>query len=435
MPGIYDDWITFERERLEALFQDKMQRLLERQVEDHDWAGVLEWGERWVALGHAPEPGYRALMRAHAELGDRGRVASVYQRCREALFNELGVEPSPATRRLYQRLCRDDPESGDVSGVLAPTTAPAEGDDPPAPGEPPFQGLRCFDEADADRFFGREGLAARLVGRLRLEPFLAVLGASGSGKSSVVRAGLVPVLRRAQRSNDGNGRLVGDFDSDVRVLTPTAHPLEALSVSLFPNATNDAPGEDRVLVLDELSRDSRGLWRWLTRRGRPGRRVMLVVDQFEELFTLCHDNFEREAFVENLLGAAEQDGPAAVVIALRADFYAHCAPYASLREAVAQHQEYVGPMTLAELRRAIEQPAQQSGWELEPALVDLLLRDVGEEPGALPLLSHVLLETWNRRRGRRLTLAAYTASGGCMALSHRLPRRCSASSSRHSNRQ
>ncbi|HLZ31917.1 MAG TPA: BTAD domain-containing putative transcriptional regulator [Chloroflexota bacterium] len=412
LPGLYDDWITLERERLEALFQDKMQRLLDRLVEDHDWAGVLEWGERWVALGHAPEPGYRALMRAHAESGDRARVAAVYQRCREALFNELGVEPSPVTRRLYQQLCRDDAEPGDAPGALAPTTEWAGSDDPRAPGEPPFQGLRCFDEADADRFFGREGLAARLVGRLRSEPFLAVLGASGSGKSSVVRAGLVPALRRAQRSNDGNGRSAGDFNSDVRVLTPTAHPLEALAVSLLPKTTNDGLGEDRALVLDELSRDSRGLWRWLTQRVRPGRRAVLVVDQFEELFTLCHDNFEREAFAENLLGAAEPDGPAAVVIALRADFYAHCAPYASLREAVAQHQEYVGPMTLAELRRAIQEPAHQSGWELEPGLVDLLLRDVGEEPGGLPLLSHALLETWNRRRGWRLTLAAYTASGG-----------------------
>src|SRR5579859_2801614 len=119
LPGLYDDWITLERERLEALFQDKMQRLLDRLIEERRWAQVLEWGERWVALGHAPEPGYRALMRAHAELGDRARVAAVYQRCREALFNELGVEPSPATRRLHERLRRDEPELAEIPATQA----------------------------------------------------------------------------------------------------------------------------------------------------------------------------------------------------------------------------------------------------------------------------------------------------------------------------
>src|SRR5579859_4492518 len=113
LPGFYDDWVTLERERLEAQFQHKMQRLLERLVEERRWPDVIEWGERWVAQGHAPEPGYRALMLAHAELGDRSRAAVVYKRCREALFNELGVEPSAATRRLYERLRTDDPVASD----------------------------------------------------------------------------------------------------------------------------------------------------------------------------------------------------------------------------------------------------------------------------------------------------------------------------------
>jgi DNA-binding SARP family transcriptional activator len=101
LPGFYDDWVILERERLESLVQLKMQRLLERLVEEHRWLEVVEWGERWAALGHAPEPAFRALMWAHAELGDRSRVAVVYQRCREALFNDLGIEPSIQTRRVY----------------------------------------------------------------------------------------------------------------------------------------------------------------------------------------------------------------------------------------------------------------------------------------------------------------------------------------------
>jgi len=397
LPGFYDDWATLERERLESVFQHKMQRLLDRLVEERRWPDVLEWSERWVALGHAPEPGYRALMLAHAELGNRARVAQVYQRCREALFNDLGVEPSATTRRLYERLRQDESEPTTAPG--APDVAVRAEDEPPVPGEPPFLGLHYFDEADADRFFGRERLTARLLGRLRTEPFLAVIGASGSGKSSVVRAGLVPALRHARR------------EAQVHVLTPTAHPLEALAATLLPGGPRG--GAERVALLDELSRDPHGLRRFLGQRGRPVERVLLVVDQFEEVFTLSDDAFEREAFVDNLLAAtAAPETPLCVVMALRADFYAHCAQHARLREMVAQHQEYVGAMSGTELRRAVEGPAEHGGWTLEPGLVNVLLRDVGEEPGVLPLLSHALLETWQRRRGRRLTLAGYAAAGG-----------------------
>src|SRR5262249_39568772 len=147
----------------------KMQRVLDGLVAERRWPAVLEWGERWVALGHAPEPGYRALMRAHAELGDRSAVAAVYQRCREALFNDLGVEPSIQTRRLFARLRQDDGELVLLWLPIAESQAPARGD-------PPFQGLQYFDEADADRFFGRERLTERLVSRQHNEPFLAVTG-------------------------------------------------------------------------------------------------------------------------------------------------------------------------------------------------------------------------------------------------------------------
>ena len=147
--------------------------------------------------------------------------------------------------------------------------------------------------------------------------------------------------------------------------------------------------------------------------------TLLVVDQFEELFTLCRSEAEQIAFVQNLAGAAcESGGTAAVVVVLRADFYAHCARFDLFRQLLVKHQEYIGPMTMEELRCAIEEPAQRGHWYFDPGLVDLLLHDVGAdvghtpEPGALPLLSHALLATWQRRRGRTLTLSGYTASGG-----------------------
>ena len=143
-----------------------------------------------------------------------------------------------------------------------------------------------------------------------------------------------------------------------------------------------------------------------------GEYLLLVIDQFEELFTLCRSSAERQAFVDNLLTATiEETGRVVVIIALRADFYHFCAQFEDLREALERYQAYIGPMTPDEMRRAIEEPARRNGWEFEPGLVDLILRDVGEEPGALPLLSHALLETWARRRGHTLTLGGYAESG------------------------
>jgi len=137
---------------------------------------------------------------------------------------------------------------------------------------------------------------------------------------------------------------------------------------------------------------------------------------FEELFTACKDKTQRKAFVDNLLYAASasgaHDGPTMVVLTLRADFYAQCFEHDGLREALSQRQATIGAMSADELRRTITEPAHQNGYDFEPGLVDLLLHDAGDEPGALPLLSHALLETWKRRDGRMLTLAGYQASGG-----------------------
>lgn len=282
-------------------------------------------------------------------------------------------------------------------------------EDAPAPGLCPYKGLNFYDEADADLFVGRETLTAHLVERVLSlsstgeavnERFLAVVGASGSGKSSLVRAGLVPALRWNQASADWVSY----------VLTPTEHPLESLALTL-----TQENGSSSMPLAREMGHNPRGLQEFaahnlgLKRKAR----LLLVVDQFEEVFALCRSEEERASFIGNLLAASsEPEGPVIVVITLRADFYAPCANYPSLREALARRQEYIGAMNNEELRRAIEEPARRGRWEFEPGLVDLLLHDVGNEPGALPLLSHALLETWQRRRGRMMTLSGYTSSGG-----------------------
>ena len=256
----------------------------------------------------------------------------------------------------------------------------ARQEDAPAPGVAPYKGLLFFDEADSELFFGREALTAQLVRHvtdLATDPsarFLAVVGASGSGKSSLVRAGLAVALKR--------------LGWTAQVFTPTAIPLWTLQKNL-----------------DSINVESRG-------------QVLLLVDQFEEVFTLCRDEMERITFIDRFLALAQAKSKnIVVVIVLRADFYSHCAQYPLLRQAIAAEQEYIGQMTAEELRCAIEEPAKRAGWEFEPGLVDILLNDIGAqgtsepEPGALPLLSHALLATWERRRGRALTLDGYHASG------------------------
>jgi WD40 repeat protein/class 3 adenylate cyclase len=289
--------------------------------------------------------------------------------------------------------------------ALATASAP---EPPPTPGEPPYRGLQAFEEQDAGLFFGRTEIVAALADQVREARFVALVGASGSGKSSILRAGLLPVLRAAGWR--------------ILLLTPTAHPLEALADALAPDVS---PAELARLV-DDLRTEPRSLALALRSklhlRRAGAHRTLIAVDQLEELFTLCRDETERDTFLANLAGAAglseasadTPPGPdrASVIVTLRADFYAHLASYPVPRDAAAASQRYVGAMSPTELEQAISQPAEMGGWEFAPGLVELLLGEVGSEPGALPLLSHALLETWRRRRGVTMTLRSYTESGG-----------------------
>jgi len=337
----------------------------------------------------------------YARLAEHGEVDRALNQARAQIFNSRSIEwaiPVLFMRIRKGRLFGADPDA-----------------DAPAPGEAPFKGLEYFNENDARKFYGRELLTARLVGKLRLSRFLPVIvGASGSGKSSVVRAGLIPALKRGEALADGTLPPEGSRTWVTHVFTPGAHPLEALAVNL----TRDAESMSATThLLEDLRMDERALHFHARKRlgERPGaNRLLVIVDQFEEIFTLCKDDDERRAFINSLLYASSEktDGPTVVIIIFRADFYAHCAQYANLRAAVSTHQEFVGPMIKDELRRAIEEPAKAGGWDFEPGLVDLILKEVGDEPGALPLMQHALLETWKRRRARTMTLRGYNDAGG-----------------------
>lgn len=264
----------------------------------------------------------------------------------------------------------------------------------------PYRGLAAFDEDDVEFFFGREAEVQRLVEKLKASPFLAVVGPSGSGKSSLTRAGLIPVIRRGVLPNSDTWA--------IPIFRPGPHPLDRLAGHL----AREIPDLVAHEVRDELAADPRTLRLLLAGRPEHDRKVMGVVDQFEEVFTLCIDEHERRMFVLNILHASSADGPGVVVLTMRADFYPRCAAYPELAQQLSAHQFLVGPMDDAQLRQVIEEPARQVGLRFEPGLVDTILDDVRRESNALPLLQHALLELWKRRLGDTLTLEGYHDSGG-----------------------
>jgi WD40 repeat protein len=262
----------------------------------------------------------------------------------------------------------------------------------------PYRGLEAFEERHAEFFFGRDADVQRLLETLKGTRFLAVLGASGSGKSSLVRAGLVPTLRRA------------DELTEIVILRPGAHPLEALAAQLV-RLGGQAPMQR---TLDELGADARTLHLAASLAlDESAPRLLIVADQFEEVFTLCRDEAERRAFFANLVYAANVPGGCtSVLLALRADFYHRCGAYPELAQQLALGQYLVSPLQPDGLRQAVVEPARRVGLAFEPGLVDTILADVADQPGALPLLEHALLELWQRRTGGTLTLAGYRDSGG-----------------------
>jgi WD40 repeat protein len=274
----------------------------------------------------------------------------------------------------------------------------------PTPSDCPYLGLQTFNEGDARFFFGREADIQRLIEQLKGWRLLTVLGPSGVGKSSVVRAGLIPALRR--------GDLPGSQEWQIEVHRPGALPLSELASQL----ARLAPGEPIGSIRAQLASDRRTLARLgeaAMSSTSPGERIVWVIDQLEEVFTLCHDEDEREAFIHNLLHAATvPDGRTLVVLTMRADFYPRCAAFPELAAQMAGHQYLISPLSRDGLRQAIVEPARQVGLELERGLAKEILDDVHDQPGALPLLEHALKELWERRRGRLLTLEGYHESGG-----------------------
>ena len=297
----------------------------------------------------------------------------------------------------------------------------------------PYRGLLPFDESDADVFYGRERLAAelavKLVTRVTRGGLVVVTGASGAGKSSLLRAGLLPILARGQQ-------MEGSDQWASIVMTPTKDPFTELAARLAALG-----GTTTLAVRGELAQhpDRGHLSVWPAVLAVSARhaetppvsadkatRLVLIVDQFEQVFTLNPGpdaEAARKAFITALCAAAtnpvgpRQEPPALVVIAVRGDFWDRCAAYPELKDALQDGQFVVGPMTESELRVAITGPAEAAGLTIDPALTDTILGDLqaagsDDTSGVLPLLSQAMSLTWKQREGARLTSRGYAQTGG-----------------------
>jgi DNA-binding SARP family transcriptional activator/WD40 repeat protein len=299
------------------------------------------------------------------------RLAAEWARAASA--RRLDASASRAAAERAGLRATEDEVAGEVVQLQTLRERTARREATPEPLACPFKGLASFDIDDAEYFFGRERLVAEMVARLAGAPLMGIVGPSGSGKSSALRAGLLPALAA--------GALPGSSNWPLALLRPGEHPMRALEL-----ATKEVPARGPLLV---------------------------AVDQFEETFTACGDETERTEFVDALIAAVDsQSWRARVLVAVRADFYGRCAAYPELARLLGANHVLVGPMDRDELRRAIELPAQRAHLRVEPELADALIADVEGEPGALPMLSTALLELWQRRDGRQMRLGAYRESGG-----------------------
>ncbi|CAN7328223.1 nSTAND1 domain-containing NTPase [Knoellia sp. LjRoot47] len=342
-----------ESERLLELWRDAEDLHAEAGLRAGHHRDVLTVVSRLVHEQPTRERRWGLLALALYQEGRQGDALQTLHRAKQTLVEELGLDPGPELVELEQAILRQDPQLSVAAADLSPSSADC-----------PYLGLIAYDIGDASTFFGRESDVLACLRRLGESGVVAILGPSGCGKSSLARAGVGAALERDGRR--------------VHVMTPGPHPADTLT------ALHLRPQD------------------------------VLVVDQCEEALALPPDSPQRTDFVDAVVAFAES-GRGQLVVSMRADRLGDLSSHPELARVVESGLYLLGPMAEEDLRRAIEGPAAQAGLRLEPGLVDLLLREVTGEPAALPLLSHVLRQTWAHREGATLTVDGYAVTGGVRA--------------------
>ncbi|HSB87623.1 MAG TPA: BTAD domain-containing putative transcriptional regulator, partial [Ilumatobacteraceae bacterium] len=344
------DQLLAQRRRLDQLWLDLAELSLDAQLAVGETTSAVERLESLVIDRPEHEPFWARLMTGYYRLGRQSDALAAFQRARTALLDGFGIDPSPTLQRLETAILS---QSADL--------------DIAEPDPCPYKGLASYQLDDAENFYGRDYLVAELLEAVRTASLVVVVGSSGAGKSSALRAGLVNAV--------GTSRL--NVCRQACVITPGSAPLRA--IYQVPTSAD-----------------------------------LIVVDQFEELFTLTDDETTRTEFVRLLL-ARIHDHSDRVVISLRADFYGYCTRIADLAPLLARRQVVVGPLNEHELRAVIAKPAEAAGLVVDEELVDTIVGEAAGHAGALPLVSHALVETWHRRTDGHLRLDAYRDAGSIAA--------------------
>ena len=344
------EWAPGRREagRLDELRLEAQEMRVDAVLRSGRPREVLAEAHTLVRAAPLRERRWELLVLAQYQTGAQGEALRSLRQLRAVLARELGIDPSPEMVALEQSILTQDP------GLVVPQPRAAMS-------TCPWQGLKAYDVDDADRFFGRDRDVQACLDLLATSSFAALVGPSGSGKSSIMRAGVLAALR--------------ERGHPIVAITPTARPVDALS----------------ALPLDADAR------------------TVLAVDQTEEVFTLCEDPDERRDFLDRLAQEADRRP---VVVTMRGDRLTQVTAHPGFSQLVERSLHLVGALDDAALRAAISGPAEMAGLVLQPGLADVLVREVRDDPGALPLLSHALQETWRRREGNTLTVDGYHASGG-----------------------
>ncbi|HAJ36923.1 MAG TPA: hypothetical protein DCL15_14665 [Chloroflexi bacterium] len=356
-----------------------------------DFGAAQRFLLRYLELEPWDEETHRRLIRIYALDNQRTAALQQFETARRVLAQQFDAPPAPETLKLLQDIQSGAPlASFDESGA-------------------PYKGLYPFTSADRADFFGREDTVDYLLRRLRDAPVAFLIGSSGSGKSSIVRAGLMPALKSSEHTAQLNAR------SETRSagwtfieFRPGVDPFHALAEAI----TRVSKSHSNVgRVAQRLS--SEGVTLGALDLLPTHTRILIFADQFEELYTLCPAANVRRAFIDLLLNSAysSPNGAIALVIAMRADFVSQALTHRPLADALQRGGIVLGPMARHELRRAIEEPARNRGVSFEPGLTERLLDDVGQEPGNLPLLQFALAELWSRRTGYVITHDAYDEIG------------------------
>ena len=399
----FQEWVLLKREQLHRQLVETLRQLSAVYEGRGEYEHALLYARRQVELEPWQEDGHRQVMRLLAASGQPGAALAQYETCRQLLEVDLGTEPSEETQALYHQIQKGEWGTEGESLIA---------EQPPRPlGECPYRGLAAFREQDAAYFFGRDSYTEQLSVALREQPLVAVIvGSSGSGKSSVVYAGLLPQMRAA-------------MDWLVVDMRPGGRPFRALAAAMIPWLEPEINETDRLVetqkLAQALSKGEVSLQDVVERvfEKQPARQhLLLFVDQFEELYTLCPDSETQRGFLDGLLTAVKarrlgNESSLVVLLTLRADFMGQALAYRPFADALQKTSVMLGPMNVDELRTAVEKPAGKQGAEFEEGLVDRILDDIGDEPGNLPLLEFALTLLWERSDSGTLSHTTYEKTG------------------------